>query len=119
MVLDAITIDCLTLFDFKDYDAKERWRHLVNYEYFNDVDTEIYMDFARRWAKMMQFLLKSDLSNFDKIVCRCAKEANVEHNVRKFHAAQSINLLIDIWKYGDVLQAYIDNGGKDTILNLF
>ena len=64
-MIDAQTIDSLTLLKFKNYEAKERWLHLIKYDYFEDVDTEIAMDFARRWGKLMQYLSKENLSNFD------------------------------------------------------
>lgn len=118
-MIDTITIDCLTLLQFKNYEAREQWSYLIKHSYYSDHDMEIAMDFARRWGKLMQYLLKNDLKNFDDIVSLCAHDANVEHNLTGFHAEKALNLLISLWKHGDALQNWADNGGRDIIKHLF
>jgi len=118
-VYDTKTIDSLTLLKFKNYEKKERWSRLIKYDYFENTDTEITMNFARRWGKLMQYLLKDNLKNFNNIVPSCACDANVDKNVTCFHAAKALDLLIDVWKYGDILQDWAEKGGKILITNLF
>ncbi len=116
---DTKTLDSLTLLQFKDYEAKERWCNLVKSLYLYDFDTEITMNFARRWAKIMQYLVTHDNRIFEDIVVTSAQEANIDNLVKKSHAEKAIELLVEIWLYGDILQDYADNGGRNSIINLF
>lgn len=118
-MIDTKTIDSLTLLKFKNYEAKERWLHLIKYDYFEDVDTEITIDFARRWGKLMQYYLKSDLSNFEKIISTSACDANADNNVQSYHAVKALDLLIEHWQHGDILKKWADKGGRTFINNLF
>ena len=77
------------------------------------------MDFARRWAKIMQYLLKDNCTNFDDIVTLSAVEANVDGEVTPAHVEKAIELLIETWEYGKNLQEWCNNGGKDIIATLF
>ena len=103
----------------KNYEANERWCKLVKYEYHDNRDTEITMDFARRWAKLIQYLMKNEKREFEDVVVVSACEANIDKAVTKSHAEKAINMLTEIWKYGDILQEWTNNGGRDTIINLF
>lgn len=118
-VRDTKTLDCLTTLQFKNFEANERWCKLVRDDYLYNHDTEIIMNFARRWAKIIQYLMKNENTQFKDIVVSSAVEANIDNAVTKSHAQKAIDLLIDIWQYGDILQEWTNNGGRDTIINLF
>ena len=119
MIRDAKTVDYLTSLLFKNCEANERWKFILKHDYFDSPDNEIIIDFSRRWAKNIQYLMKHENKDFSEVVVTAAKEANIDNNVTLSHLDKSINLLVGIWKYGDVLNEWLGNGGKTVIENLF
>lgn len=120
MIRDTKTIDYLTSLQFKNCEAKERWSYILKHDYFDNSDNEIIIDFARRWAKNIQYLMKQENKSFDQVVVSAAHEADIDGKVTLNHLDKSIDLLVEIWKYGDVLNEWLThNDGKTAIENLF
>lgn len=115
---DMKTIDAHTLLQFSSYEAQEKWLKMIKDNYFNDDFISKCMDFARRWAKSMQYQMKRQGKTLEDSVLDAAIEANID-NITVEHLDTAISYVSEIWKYGDTFQKWVDNGGYDTIKALF
>ncbi len=77
------------------------------------------MNFARRWGKVMQYLINKENRNLEDIAVISACEANADGVVTQLHADHALSLLTDLWIYGESLQRWADNGGRTSIVDLF
>lgn len=116
MIRDTETIDYLSMLQFKDYEAHQRWLTISLHDYFQDHNCEITVNFARRWAKNIQFLMKHVSKNFDEHVVLAAYEANVDNDITPSHLDKAIEYLVDIWEYGDSLKEWLDTGENKLLL---
>lgn len=115
MIRDTKTIDCLSNLQFKDWTARERWLKISQHDYFQNHDSEITINFARRWAKNIQFLMKNDSRNFNELIVPAAYDANIDNGFTPSHLEKAIELLVEIWEHGDSLKEWLDNGGKSLV----
>ncbi len=105
MNLDVQTIDAMTCINFRDTAAKECWNSLIDCEYFSSSQAKSTMDFARRWAKVMQHLMKNDAKSLTEVVLPAAIEANIDN--ANIHAKDmALELLIAVWSKGDDLSRW-------------
>lgn len=118
---DAKTIDATSQISFKNSEAKERWVDTISKHYLSDEVYQIAMDFARCWAKFMQHVLSNNgnvkLSEIILPSCKTVLEqmrGDYKINVTCSHIRLSLELLKDVWVYGDILT---QNLTWDTLSN--
>ena len=105
MNLDVQTIDAMTCINFRDAVAKECWNSLIDCEYFSSPQAKSTMDFARRWAKIMQHMMSSEAKSLTEVVLPAALEADIDN--ASIHAKDmALDLLIAVWSNGDDLSLW-------------
>ncbi len=103
-MLDVETIDQMSSIAYSCSSAKNSWSALIECEYFSDSSSEEIMNFARRFAKTVQFLMATG-KDFSECIVEAAQASNLE-KIGANQKFRALELLIAIWKYGDQLSIW-------------
>lgn len=118
MFRDVQTIDAMNSLKFKDPAAREKWCSLIENQYFFNREARASMDFARRWAKIMQHMMDHESKSFNDVILPAARDANID-NASAPTRKKALDILISIWSNGESLREWFDKSDHQTVSALF
>ncbi|MBR1654661.1 MAG: hypothetical protein IJ690_07030 [Clostridia bacterium] len=109
MPRDVLTIDAMSSICFRDTTAKECWASLIDSDYFKSKSAQVTMDFARRWAKVMQHMMHNEGKPLNEVIIPAANEANIENNVGPYEKKLASELLASVWFEGETFMECLNS----------
>lgn len=109
MFRDVNTIDAMSSINFRDDVARNCWSSLIDSDYFRSKCAQVTMDFARRWAKVMQHMMNHEGKPLREVIIPAANEANIENNVGPYEKKLASELLASVWFEGEMLMKCLNS----------
>lgn len=100
----VIEIDKETELEFKDDEAKQKWEEWIKINSKGSYNL-CTVDFARRWAKYMQHIMKKHNKSISQIANKTRSVSDID-GITGFMYGISVSVLSQCWKYGDDLKKW-------------